>query len=175
MTLSEMAQLTAITISAVGLIVSLRRLRDQLRLQTFMEFTKRYVDVLDGLPRRALGPESAWNPETLTEDERIDLARAIRRWANLCSQEYYLRGAGRVDEATWNIWKEGIENSMARRPFRDGWRMIEGEYKYYPAFHAFMWDVLRTAILQMQLPPHMRGSALHAPARRGLWSRLTGN
>jgi hypothetical protein len=100
---------------------------------------------------------------------------AIRRWANLCSQEYFLRGAGRVDAGTWAIWKEGIQSTMARRPFRDGWRMIEAEYRYYPAFHAFMWDVLRSAVLELQLPPHMRGSNAHAPVRRGFWSRLTGN
>jgi len=130
--------LIGVLIAAITLIVTLRGIRDQLWLSTFSQYTARYSDVMEDLPFDARDPNGAFDLTSQPPQDRERILGAVRKYANLCSEELYLHQRGRVDRETWAIWKTGIRDTMRTPCFRQGWEMIRGEYEYYPGFREMM-------------------------------------
>lgn len=62
--------------TVVGLVVTVSGVRNQLWLQTYAEYTKRYGEILDALPFDARRPGSSFDIEALPIEDRQD--RALR-------------------------------------------------------------------------------------------------
>ena len=125
--------------------MSLRSVRDRLWLQTFSDYTSRYLDIVDRLPDEARDSDTALNPETLPAGERRRLMIGLRRYFNLCSEEFYLRKRRRIDDETWRIWAGGIQATMRLPTFSTAWTIIGPEYDYFADFQAFMRRVIEGA------------------------------
>ena len=124
MTVSDIAQLGVLAVTAVAVRVSLRGLRDQLWLQTFSEYTRRYVESIDLLPAGARRPYGEWDFSDLSDPIRQALVIAVRHYLNLCSEEFYLHSRRRIDADTWDVWIAGMRSTMRLPAFRDGWRLV---------------------------------------------------
>ena len=111
-------------------------------LQTFSDYTRRYDDILDRLPEEARVPEETLNLDDLGTAERRRLLVGLRRYFNLCSEEFYLRKRRRIDSETWKIWESGIRATMRLPTFRRAWEIIGPEYGYFEDFQAFMQGVV---------------------------------
>jgi hypothetical protein len=142
MTVSDIAQLGVLALTAAAVFVTLRGLRDQLWLQTFTDYTRRYLDVIEGLPDAARLPPSEWSPDLVSAEDRRTIDRSIRRYLNLCSEEFYLHDRGRIDRRTWDVWRDGMRATMALPAFQDGWVRLGPDYGYYGEFHRFMADLV---------------------------------
>lgn len=145
MTAADWIQLGIFAVTGFALAMSLRSVRDQLWLQTFSEYTRRYLDILDSLPEEARVPDESLDPNELRPAERRKLLISLRRYFNLCSEEFYLRKRKRIDAETWRIWESGIQATMRLPTFRNGWTILGPEYAYFAGFHAFMEDVISAA------------------------------
>jgi hypothetical protein len=149
---ADWIQLGILAVTGFAVALSIRSVRDELWLQTFSDYTRRYLDILDSLPEEARVPEGSVDPEALLPDERRRLLISLRRYFNLCSQEFYLRNRKRIDTETWRIWESGIRATMRLPTFRTGWGILGKEYAYFVGFHSFMEDVLRGAESEPSLP-----------------------
>lgn len=49
------------------------------------------------------------------------------RYFDLCNQEAFLKSQGRISEATWALWEEGIKGNMARPAFARAWVEISSQ------------------------------------------------
>lgn len=144
MTLSDVAQLGVLALSAIAIVLSLRGVSDQLWLQTFSVYTGRYLDVLEALPPSAtLGTHSSV-ADASPQDQAAMLV-VMRRYMNLCSEEYYLHSRRRIDKSTWGVWLDGMRRTMGVPAFREAWRVVGEEYAYFPSFHGFMTAIVRDA------------------------------
>jgi len=130
--------LAAVMLSASAVVVSLKGIRDQLWLSTFATYTARYSEVMEDIPFEARDPRISFNIDKLPIQEREKVLGAVRKYANLCSEELYLHQVGRIDKKTWFIWKTGMRDTMRTSCFRRGWELVRGEYEYYPGFREMM-------------------------------------
>jgi len=113
-------------------------IRNQLWMQMFAEYTRRYSEIMDEVPFEARRPGGAYSLEALPTDQHHEVLRALRNYLNLCSEELYLAKTRRLDRRTWRIWTSGIKDTLRLPCFNAGWREMRGEYEYFPEFVTFI-------------------------------------
>ena len=133
-----LANVAAVLVAVVAIFVALRGVRDELWMITFAEYTNRYAMIMDGLPFEARRPGGNFDLDQLQPSERERVLGAMRRYLNLCSEEFYLHGRGKIDKKTWSIWKTGIRDTIRLPCFHGSWSLLRVEYDYFPDFCAFM-------------------------------------
>jgi hypothetical protein len=111
-------------------IVTVRGFKDQLQLQTFAEYTRRYNELIEALPFAAGGPAPLIELRGLGPSERERVMKTMRRYFNLCWEELHLHKSGRIDAKTWEIWVAGIRDTLRSPFFRQAWRDLKAEYTY---------------------------------------------
>jgi hypothetical protein len=131
------AGVATFVVTAAAILVTLKGVRDQLWLQTFSEWTRRYLDYVCKLPAAARNPDGSFSLDTLDTQERDDLMNAFRMYVNLSSEEHYLHSRGNIDRETWRIWTLGMEDAFRAAWFRDTWLQIRHEYSAYEEFRTF--------------------------------------
>ena len=130
-------------ITGVAILVTLKGVRDELWLQTFAEYTKRYIDCVRELPAEARDPVSDFKLNDLDTAERHRVLNAARMYINMCSEEHYLHDKRKIDHETWNIWVLGMRDAFRLPWFRAVWSEIRHEYAIYQGFCAFFDDCHR--------------------------------
>jgi hypothetical protein len=126
-----------VTVATTAIWASLRGVRHQLWLQTFAEYTRRYAEIAQQIPSHARTAGGAYRLDALDEDERDRLLNLARSYINLCSEEHYLHGRGRIDPETWRLWTLGIQSMFELEWFCEAWTRLSREYAKYEAFHQF--------------------------------------
>ena len=143
MSMTDLVQTLALVIAFIALIVSffssrkqLQLLNEQLQLQFFADYTKRYQEILLNLPEQLYLPGSSL--DQLSDSDKSRALRYLRAYFDLCSEELYWWKKGKVDTATWENWKEGIESALCKKPFREAWQLIAFDTFYYADFCNWM-------------------------------------
>jgi len=129
-------------VGALAVVVAVRGVRDQLWLQTFSEYTRRYSEIVKVLPSESRDPEGAFDVKQLSTADRGVLENAARAYINLCSEEFYLHGRGLIDKETWRIWRLSMEDVFRLPWLRQTWLSVREEYRYYPEFRDFLSDCI---------------------------------
>lgn len=129
-------------VTAGALVITLRGVREQLWLQTFAEYTRRYVECVRELPPEARDPAADFALDKLDGPERHRLLNAARMYVNLCSEEHYLHSKKKIDPETWDIWALGMRDAFRLPWFQAAWRALRHEYTPYREFCAFFDDCL---------------------------------
>jgi hypothetical protein len=129
-------------LAAAGVCVSLRGIRDQLWLQTFAEYTRRYAEIVRELPSESRRTDGSFELDELDPEDRGRVLNAARGYLNLTAEEYFLHKRGRIDDETWRIWKSGIAATMGLPWVRLAWVELEPEYQYFEEFCAFVTECM---------------------------------
>lgn len=135
-----------VLVTAVALLVTLKGVRDQLWLQTFSEWTRRYLEYVHELPAAARNPDGTFTLDTVDGQARERLLNAVRAYLNLCSEEHYLHSRGKIDHKTWQIWVRGMEDAFEAAWFRAVWQELRHEYRHYGDFCSFFDGCSTTAM-----------------------------
>ena len=81
-------------------------------------FAKEYRELASKLPTKAfLG-------EPFSEEEHIRHFDEMYHYFDLCNEQAFLRHAGRISDATWKFWLDGISSNMKRPAFARAWNEI---------------------------------------------------
>ena len=115
---------------------ALRGVREQLRLQVFLEFTRRYNELVLDLPEGARDPRV--DPDTVSRIDPAALRRFARGYFNLCSEEHFLQRQKKIEPTIWSIWCSGIDNVLRLSWLRSLWGELRVEYEPYREFADFM-------------------------------------
>ena len=123
---------------ATGAVVySLIVLRNQLRLQVFLEYTRRFDEI--EFPEGAFA--DPW--PRLTKKRARKAERAFRKYFDLCSQEWWLHQSGKIESRVWEVWARGMADIVATAGGRHAWQAIRPEYQnVFPGFASFIDDFL---------------------------------
>jgi hypothetical protein len=120
-------------IATFAVVYSVLALRNQLRLQVFLEYTRRFdeIEFQDG------GFQSAWTQ--LTPKQARKAERAFRKYFDLCSQEWWLHHTGKIENRVWEVWARGMADIVNTPGGRHAWKVIQPEYQtVFPGFASFI-------------------------------------
>lgn len=139
MTTAECIQVWTLIVTGAGVIIALVALiwqsymtRQQMKLNFFADYTKRYQEIILNFPESI--NENDFDYEKLEPDVKEKTLRHMRAYFDLCSEEYYLSTAKRIEDPVWKEWKSGIEFTFSKTAFRDAWKIINLDSKFYSDF-----------------------------------------
>lgn len=111
----------ATMLGGVSIILALVQLRHQSAIarSTFENlFVQAYQELVQKMPTKIfLG-------ETLSVSERQASIGAMFHYLDLCNTQAYHRRQGRVSEATWQEWRDGIISNLARPELQNFWAYV---------------------------------------------------
>jgi hypothetical protein len=121
--------------AGVGIVlIQLRSLARQARLQHFADYATRHQSIVLGLPEDLNAPG-------LALAERPDYERTMQRmraYFDLSFEKWYLARRHQIDPDIWRIWKGGITATLAKPAFQQAWSIIKSDTKLDPDFEGFV-------------------------------------
>jgi hypothetical protein len=118
MTLQDVAAFATaagVIAAAIGIFYarwSLKHSQRQAETSFEDQLNREYRDLTrDISPKALLG-------KPLADDEYRDSVPALYHYLDLCNEQVFLRQQGRISEATWTSWKDGIHSNLARPAFQ---------------------------------------------------------
>jgi hypothetical protein len=147
------ANFAAVAVAAAAIWFSIRSLRNQIQVSTFLEYTKRYNKVMARLPYEARKPTGHFRVEELSSSQQQEFFSTYRDYLNICWEETWLSQNDRIDKETWKLWKESIRQTMDFPGFDDAWQELRSEYEPYGEFASFIEDQRTEALRVSPLRP----------------------
>lgn len=123
-----LASVAGVIVAIATVVVALRSVRNQLWLQTFSEYTRRYSEIVRELPSEARRPGGRFVFDELDGEEQGRVLNIARAYLNLCSEEYFLHDRGRIDDETWAIWRAAIVEVLRAPWIQATWTVLKPEY-----------------------------------------------
>lgn len=121
-------------LAAAALFISVVSLRNNLFVQLFSSYTKRYQEVLQQLPESVFYTDYVLNNDPAKEA----VLRAMRGYFDLTFEEWLLNDEKKIDRKIWEIWDGGISTAMSRTAFKQAWRIVKGYSQYGSKFESYM-------------------------------------
>jgi hypothetical protein len=118
----EVIEAIASTVTATGVFIGAIQLLLTKRInQTQFEddLTKQYREITKMISVKALlGGE-------LTTDEFEEDQKGLYHYIDLSNERVFLRKIGRVSQATWEYWRDGIKSNLSRAAFKQSWDQVK--------------------------------------------------
>ena len=119
-----------------GLIYQSRSTRKQVKLQNFIEYTKRYQEIILNFPENI--NEKNFLFDKLQEDQKRKTMRYMRAYFDLCFEEYTLHKKKFIDDDLWSIWQDGIKVAFSKTAFKSAWDVIIKDTYFGDEFKGFI-------------------------------------
>ncbi len=129
---AEMVSVIGVFITAVALWFTVRSFQKQLQLNFFSEYTRRYQEITLNLPESI--NEDNFDYSSLTPEVKDKTMRYMRAYFDLCSEEYFLKRKGNIDNETWLEWETGMKFAFSKSAFQQAWGMLQLDTIYYGEF-----------------------------------------
>lgn len=119
----------AAIIAAVSLVAGYVYFKKQINSQLFLEYTKRYADVMAMFEgqNRAFRLSIAGEPPEPSDG----LTLAVLSYLNLCSEEFYLWERKYLSP---EIWERELKRTLRSPLIQREWRSLKVEFEAYPEF-----------------------------------------
>jgi len=114
----------------------MRELRFQLRMNTYMEYTARYSEILARFPSKVLEDLDYSLEDCLREHP--DFRNLARRYFWLLQDEYFLQKRGLLPNDQWRAWEEEFFNMLKLKSLRQVWRVLRDEVVYPQEFVSYV-------------------------------------
>ena len=123
-------------IAVIALVFQNRAAAKQLRLQNFIEYTKRYQEIILNFPETI--NEQTFRLDDLTEDVKAKTMRYMRAYFDLCYEEFVLHEKKFIDDEFWEIWKGGMKAAFGKPAFQQAWENISKDTSFGNPFVDFV-------------------------------------
>ena len=111
-----------------GLVVYYR----QCNAMIFIEYTKRYSEVINRFPAEAL--KARLDLTATLPQKSNDLSLAVLRYLNLCAEEFYLCKRKYLSPHVWQIWESELKRTLSSPLFVREWVELREEFRSFPDF-----------------------------------------
>ncbi|RJQ48993.1 MAG: hypothetical protein C4528_01510 [Gammaproteobacteria bacterium] len=131
---SAVATFLGVVVAAVAIWVQIRKLNEQLMLQHFADYTKRYQEIILQFPENI-------NEASFVLASHPDYSRTMRQmraYFDLCFEEWYLNQRKLLDKEIWNVWKSGMEAALSKPAFKQAWAQIKKDTNFGVAFEQYV-------------------------------------
>jgi hypothetical protein len=146
---SAIATLLGVLVAVVALWMQLAKLNQQLTLQHFADYTKRYQEIVLRFPEDVNEPTF----KVVGREDYPPTMRAMRAYFDLCFEEWYLHERKFIDQRIWAVWRGGMSTALSKPAFQQAWELINKDTDFGKSFENFI-DCL-------QRRPQDAGSAQH--------------
>lgn len=132
----DVASIAAAIVVICSFIFSAYKFNKSLNAQVFTNYTKRYDQIMEQLPDN-FRVNSETGIDNISEEDRKNMVRYL----NLCSEEYFLKENGYLDEEIWETWEGEFKRYLNNTPLGDEWKNIREEFDAYSDFQEFVDDI----------------------------------
>ena len=132
----QIATVVSIVIGIVAFFYGVKVYAKQMNAQVFLEYTRRYEDIMKSFPKAAWG--ARLDSEVALPDPSDELSTCVLRYLNLCSEEYYLFRGKYLSKAVWGIWEREIARTLRVPLLRREWLRLCKEFDAYPEFQSYV-------------------------------------
>ncbi len=122
--------------TAGSILFAAHTYRRQMNAQLFLEYTRRYEQIMESYPQNALGVRI--HSDVHLPEESAALTRGVLRYLNLCSEEFYLWKSGYLSTRIWAIWERELQRTLASQLYRREWQKVACEFEAYPEFCGYV-------------------------------------
>ncbi|MEO7840411.1 MAG: hypothetical protein ABIU06_13775 [Anaerolineales bacterium] len=126
----------SILVGVAALFWGVKSYRDQMNAQLFLEFTKRFEEVMQSFPKNVWSSRLNIDGKPPPKSKAVSLS--VLRYLNLCSEEYYLRQKNWLYKETWEIWERELIRTLQTPLFRREWKTLSTEFESYPKFKEYV-------------------------------------
>ena len=140
--ITNLATIVGVIVAIAMLIITVKSLNssveqfnEQLQLNVFTDYTKRYQEIMLSLPESVNDDDFSFY--NLKENEKEKKLKYMRAYFDLCSEEYFLYGQGKIGKDTWHEWNSGIKYAFSKAAFIESWQLIRPDSGFYPEFVKF--------------------------------------
>ncbi len=137
-----LGSVAAAAVAVIAVVASTTAVRDQPRTFVFIQYTDRFTKSMARLPWEPRKRGSPYHLKDLPGDDCLEVAAVFRDYFNMCSEEMCLHSVGRIDSATWRIWREEMKEGASTPAFGEAWVELRDEYHYFTRFKTFMNDLI---------------------------------
>jgi hypothetical protein len=132
----DLSQLGTLFVGGVGIGVALINQRRQLNAQMFIEFSKRFEELL------RLFPTEAWLANRRPNQELPPPSKEITECTLYCIQfvadVYHLHRAGYISKRLWRLWEREIKRTLRGPVFGREWSAVAAEFSHDNDFLDYM-------------------------------------
>lgn len=132
--------LVAAIVSIVALICQSRTTKNQIELQTkqlklqnYMEYTKRYQEIILNFPESV--NEKSFKLDNFSREIQDKTMRYMRVYFDLCFEEYDLHNKKMIDDDMWATWEGGMKFAFSKPAFIQAWDIIKLDTEYNKDFN----------------------------------------
>ncbi len=131
-TIITVITILSVLIALATLISGVSAYKNQMNAQLFLEFTKRFEEVMQSFPKNAWS--ARLDIDGVIPPKSKGLSLSALRYLNLCSEEYYLYKKHWLNKDIWKIWEGELIRTLQTPLFIREWKILSGEFEAYPAF-----------------------------------------
>ncbi|MGH7256480.1 MAG: hypothetical protein ACREI3_11960 [Nitrospirales bacterium] len=135
----QVLTLVAVAIAAAGLVNWNILCRRQTNAQVFMEYSRRYEQIMSTFPQESRTTRFRFEGEPPQESDALSFA--VLRYLNLCSEEYYLWKRNYLATEIWRIWEAELARTLKSPLIRREWKKLKEEFQAFPEFLAYVESV----------------------------------
>jgi hypothetical protein len=139
--LTPLGQYGTLLIGSLGIGVALLNQRRQLNAQMFIEFSKRFEDLL------RLFPTEAWlanrNLKQALPPPSQELTDCTLYCVQFIADLYHLRKGGYIPKKLWMLWEREIVRTLSGPVFDREWTKIRAEFAHDSEFLNFLSTLTR--------------------------------
>jgi len=125
---ADLLQFGTLIVGGVGIGVALVNQRRQLNAQMFIEFSRRFEELL------RLFPTEAWLANRKLDQELPPRSREITECTLYCIQfvadMYHLHKAGYISSQLWKLWEREIKRTLKGPLFVREWSAVATEFSH---------------------------------------------
>lgn len=137
LTPADWISLSGAVATAIGVFIvwlQTGKLTQQLTLQNYSDYTKRYQEIILNFPENV--NDSAFSLQGCTDYNKT--MRYMRAYFDLCFEEWDLHSRKLINDETWSVWSHGIITALSKPAFVQAWRVVENGSKYDIRFSNFI-------------------------------------
>lgn len=131
---SAIATISGVGVAIVAVWMQMRKLSEQLMIQQFSDYTKRYQEIILRFPENI--NEASFVLSSHPKSTRT--MRYMRAYFDLCFEEWYLNQRGLIDKEIWKVWKGGMEAALSKPAFGQAWGKIKQDTSFGKDFEGYV-------------------------------------
>lgn len=132
------ATLAGVLVAGFAIRTSIQQLNQQLTLQQFADYTKRYQEIILEFPEDINEPGF----DLTGRPDSNQTMRRMRAYFDLCFEEWYLNQRQLLDSAIWNLWQEGMKEALSKPAFQQAWTIIKRDSSFGENFERFIEEMI---------------------------------
>jgi hypothetical protein len=139
--LAQIGQTGTVVVGSFGIFVALRNQHRQLNAQMFVEFSRRFQELLREFPTEAwLANRSAVEPIPPSSQE---LTSCTLYTLQFIYDVYQLHKNGYIAKNLWTLWEREIKNTLNGRVFQREWDRVADEFAHSREFVQYINAIMR--------------------------------